>query len=72
MIISWDAKQLDIMLVEYCSQRNWKYCHRHQVRGSEASTVIIFDFDQFSYESFTRAKHQLIVATIQDKKTDLQ
>ena len=72
MIISWDSLHLEIMLENYCQKQSWKYCHRHQVRGSEASTVIIYDFEQFSYESFTRAKHQLIIVTVKDKKTDLR
>ena len=51
-----------------CSKLNWKYYKYDQVRGHESSMVIIYDFFRFDFESFTRAKHNLLIVTISGKK----
>ena len=43
-----------------CSKLEWKYCDLIEVIGSESSLVIIYDFDYFHFESFTRAKMKVI------------
>ena len=48
--------------------KDWKYVSRDEARGSEADVVIIYDFDEFDFEIFTRAKHHLIVITLKDKR----
>ena len=66
----------DVMLIydkyfpdieKLCSKMKWKYWNRNDVIGSEASVVIIYDHAYFRYESFTRAKHQLIIVTISSR-----
>ena len=47
-----------------CMKMKWKYCERKEVIGSESSVVIIYDHYHFRYESYTRAKHQLLIVTI--------
>ena len=51
-----------------CSELNWKYCNEHTVRGSESSLIIIYDWIWFTYEAFTRAKHDLLIVTLQGEK----
>ena len=41
-----------------------------EINGYEASLVIIYDFDWFSYEAFTRAKHNLIIVTISPENNE--
>ena len=43
---------------------NWKYHERAEVIGTESAVVIIYNHYHFRYESYTRAKHQLIIITI--------
>ena len=54
---------------EFCQVMHWKYCYFGEVTGFEASTVIIYDHEQFHYEVFTRAKHELIIVTNSRKST---
>ena len=51
-----------------CSKLEWKYFHKDEVRGSESSMVIIYDFHEFDFEAFTRAKHNLLIVTISSKR----
>ena len=51
-----------------CSKFEWKYCDREDVRGSESTLVIIYDFDEFDFEAFTRAKHNLLIVTLSNKR----
>ena len=50
------------------THHNWGYHSRGEIRGSEASFVILFDIDQFDYEVFTRAKHRLLIVTMKRKR----
>ena len=71
-------KYKDVMLIHsgvkvpelkfFCKAWNWKYYSRNEVRGSEASFVIVYDFDDFEYEICTRAKHDLLFVTFVDKR----
>ena len=72
LVISWDQLRWNAELAEFCDMRDWKYCTREQVKGSEATMVIIHDFEEFSYESFTRARNQLIIVTLENKSTKLK
>ena len=47
------------------------FCVRSQITGSEASVVIVYDFDNFDREAFTRAKNQLIIVTT-SRRTQLR
>ena len=47
-----------------CSKLKWKHCYEYEVRGSESSLVIIYDFQIFHFEAFTRAKHNLLIVTL--------
>ena len=46
---------------ELCKDNNW--IQSYYVTGSEASTVILFDLFEFNYETFTRARNELIIIT---------
>ena len=62
-----DSQKRNKRLKKLCSKMKWKYWNRNDVIGSEASVVIIYDHAYFRYESFTRAKHQLIIVTISSR-----
>ena len=49
---------------------NWKNCYKNEIRGFESSLVIVYGFEDFDYEVFTRAKHHLIIVTVQDSRLD--
>ena len=53
---------------EFCTEQKWRCTERYNVRGSEASVTILYDFIYFHYEYFTRAKTQLVIATIAGKQ----
>ena len=67
MIIYDSFKELP-EISSLCSKLEWKYCHEDEVTGSESSLVIIYDFDAFNYECFTRAKHNILIVTISGKR----
>ena len=46
-------------------KKEWRVTNKENIRGSEASMVILFHLDSFYFEYLTRAKHQLIFITIQ-------
>ena len=53
-----------------CEKKGWKSVYYQDVRGFEASIIIIYDLrDKFGYEWFTRAKHQLYIVTITGRLT---
>ena len=54
-----------------CNNKKWIFCDRSQITGSEASVVIVYDFDDFDKEAFTRAKNQLIIVTT-SRRTQLR
>ena len=68
MVIS---DQADYDIKEFCRLKKWRCTHKFDVKGSEASVVILFDLQSFGYEWFTRAKNQLVIVTIVDKVSDL-
>ena len=49
---------------EFCTEKKWRCTKDNDVRGSEASVTILYDFDGFIYEYLTRAKTQLVIVTI--------
>ena len=49
---------------EFCRKQKWRCNEDVNVRGSEASVTILYDFYVFSYEFFTRARTQLVIVTI--------
>ena len=53
---------------EFCRERKWRCTCDGNVTGSEASVVILYDFDYFKYEYFTRAKKHLVIVTIKGKQ----
>ena len=68
MIIRSEYTKALPAIASICSKLEWRYCHGAEVRGSEASLVIFYDFDPFNFESFTRAKHNLLIVTLRDKR----
>ena len=68
LIIRDRFQEKEPLIEALCLKLNWKYCSRVEVTGSEASQVIIFDFSDFIYESFTRAKHNLLIVTFVGKR----
>ena len=65
---SYESKRGSTRISKLCADLNWRYCNWDDITGSESSVVIIFDHKDFHYESFTRAKHKLIVVTIPDER----
>ena len=53
---------------EFCREQKWRCTNHLNVKGSEASFTILYDFDGFGYEHLTRAKTQLVIVTIDGKK----
>ena len=53
---------------EFCTIQKWRCTSECKVTGSEASVTILYDLDYFDYESFTRAKTQLVIVTIDGKQ----
>ena len=49
---------------DFCKEQKWRCTHWGDVRGSEASVTILYDFKFLDYECFTRAKTQLVIVTI--------
>ena len=52
---------------EFCRQKKWRCTSKENVKGSEASVSILYDFTDFAYEFLTRAKTQLVIVTIDRK-----
>ena len=53
---------------QFCKAKKWRCTGDGNVTGSEASVVILYDFDYFIYEYFTRAKKQFVIVTINGKQ----
>ena len=53
---------------EFCIKRKWRCTNRLNVTGSEASIIILYDYESFSHEHLTRAKNQLVIVTIHGKQ----
>ena len=69
MIIVYDSSRgFHAEIEKFCEDWNWKYVTRDKIRGSEASLVIIYDFVDFDFEVFTRAKNEIIIITMQNKR----
>ena len=71
VMLMWDNWNKPSNLAEiekYCSDQKWRCTENDNVKGSEASVTILYDFDRFDYEHLTRAKTQLVIVTIQGKK----
>ena len=51
------------IIERYCRKQKWKSYSEDEIVGAEASTVIIYDLEQFHFESFTRAINHLIIVT---------
>ena len=70
VMLIWDRSNLSFKfndIKEFCKDQKWRCTERLNVRGSEASVTILYDFNQFFYEYFTRAKTQLVIVTIEGK-----
>ena len=52
---------------EFCREQKWRCTKAGNVKGSEASIIILYDSDYFWYEQLTRAKNQLVIVTIVGK-----
>ena len=52
---------------EFCREKNWICTEWGNLRGSEASVNILYDFSYFEYEFLTRAKTHLVFVTIDGK-----
>ena len=63
VIRKWNSNELP-EISALCSKLEWKFCKNTEVRGSESSLVIIYGFENFTFESFTRAKHNLLIVTL--------
>ena len=48
----------------FCKKQKWRCTEWYNVKGSEASVTILYDYDGFDYECFTRAKTQLVIVTV--------
>lgn len=48
---------------QYCNDKGWRCFKENEIYGSEASTVIIYNLEQFHFEAFTRAINNLILVT---------
>jgi len=55
-------------ITKFCQKKEWKCTVDVDVKGSEASVTILYDYDEFYFEFFTRAKHQLVIVTIENKE----
>ena len=68
MIIIYEDEEKLPEISSLCSKLDWRYCYKYEVRGSESSLVIIYDFPYFWFEPFTRAKHNLLIVTLSGKR----
>ena len=48
-------------LLKWCKEQNWKFVHVDEIMGSEASVVILYDYDDEQTELYSRAKNCLII-----------
>ena len=65
VIIPFGKRDIDFPEIkDLCDLMNWSICDESKINGIESSVVILYDFHQFEYECFTRAKHQLVIVTL--------
>merc|ERR1711963_1269699 len=70
LIYESHQSQKNVSAIEkFCKEKKWNYCNWDEITGSESSVVILYCHDDFHYECFTRAKHQLMIATIHNRKS---
>ena len=50
-------------LIGLCQNEKWNYCSKTEAVGTEFSAVIIYGFNEFHFDAFTRAISQLIIVT---------
>ena len=62
LMILCDNKK-DPEIKKLCQVNKWRYSFSNEATGSEASTVILYDLQEFNYEIFTRARNELIIIT---------
>ena len=55
-------------LCENHANPKWKCASRDEIVGAEASTVIIYNLEEFHFEAFTRAINNLIIITTSSSK----
>ena len=68
VMLIWDKYKIHLKDIErFCTEKKWRCTSSGNVAGSEASVTILYDFELFRYESFTRAKNQLVIVTIDGK-----
>ena len=46
---------------DWCKEQNWKFAHNREIMGSEASVVILYEYDSVETELYSRAKNCLII-----------
>ena len=61
MILCDNKKDPEIK--KLCQVNKWRYSFSNEATGSEASTVILYNLQEFNYEIFTRARNELIIIT---------
>ena len=72
VLVLWDARLKPKLLDEiqdFCQAQDWR-CYDH-VSGKfkvDASIVILYDFEMFYLEPFTKAKNQLMIVTNQQTR----
>ena len=66
-IVTQYIERLDIEA--FCEKRRWKFHKTTDIRGCEASVVILYDLYTLDYERVTRAKHQLFIITMEGRHT---
>ena len=71
VMVIYDQEEYEYDINQFCSLKNWRCSHKFDVKGSEASVVILLDLQSFGYEWFTRAKNQLVIVTTVDNVSDL-
>ena len=67
LMLIWDKwkKPFNLNDIEkFCEEKKWRCSEWVNAIGSEASATILYDLEEFHYESFTRAKTQLVIVTI--------
>ena len=69
VMVIYDSKPSNLdEITKFCQEKEWNCTDNWNVRGSEASVTILYDYDRFYFEGFTRAKHQLVIVTIENKE----
>ena len=56
-----DDNEEFMTLSNWCKEQNWKFVSINEIMGSEASVVILYDYDEEQTELYSRAKNCLII-----------